>query len=135
MIPFSINRIEFEGFIFVWYQFQFKFEKRSPNWVPGTSTRSVPTLTGEGINTHTPKRILNLIIWVEFIRQWILNTDIPFHKNQFFKTFVKPMETSTDKDILEPSRTNQNILKHSQIFEKVLQCQNYVCRCFLKCTS
>ena len=34
--------------------FQFKFEKKeAPIGVPGTSERSVPTLTGEGINTHT----------------------------------------------------------------------------------
>ena len=31
-------------------RFQFKFEKMKPQW---TSKRSVPTLTGEGINTHT----------------------------------------------------------------------------------
>ena len=40
-------------------RFQFKFEKKEAPFgvpVPGTSTRSVPTLTGEGINTkiHTP---------------------------------------------------------------------------------
>ena len=28
-------------------------KKEAPNGVPGTSERSVPTLTGEGINTHT----------------------------------------------------------------------------------
>ena len=28
-------------------------KKRSPIGVPGISIRSVPTLTGEGINTHT----------------------------------------------------------------------------------
>ena len=31
-------------------RFQFKFEKMKPQW---TSKRSVPTLSGEGINTHT----------------------------------------------------------------------------------
>ena len=35
-------------------RFQFKFEKKeAPFGVPGTSIRSVPTLTGEGINTYT----------------------------------------------------------------------------------
>ena len=29
-------------------------KKEAPIGVPGTSIRSVPTLTGEGINTHTP---------------------------------------------------------------------------------
>ena len=33
-------------------RFQFKFEKKEARFgVPGTSIRSVPTLTGEGINT------------------------------------------------------------------------------------
>ena len=35
-------------------RFKFKLKKNeAPIGVPGTSIRSVPTLTGEGINTHT----------------------------------------------------------------------------------
>ena len=33
-------------------RFQFEFEEEAPFGVPGTSIRSVPTLTGEGINTY-----------------------------------------------------------------------------------
>ena len=43
-------------------RFQFKFEKRSPNWGPRNlhKERSVPTLTGEGINTHTSRQHLSI---------------------------------------------------------------------------
>ena len=33
--------------------FSSNLKKEAPIWVPGTSIRSVSTLTGEGINTHT----------------------------------------------------------------------------------
>ena len=33
------------------------------------------------------------------------------------------------------TKTFKNILDHFRILEKALQCQNYVCRCLLKCTN
>ena len=44
-------------------RFQFKFEKRSPNWGPRNLDKECahrPTLTGEGINTHTDRILFKL---------------------------------------------------------------------------
>ena len=48
-------------------RFQFKFEKEAPIVVQETSIRSVPTLTGDGINTHNTKQRLPAEIFTDII--------------------------------------------------------------------
>ena len=54
---FAKNLLAYQPFVIITItilpsRFQFKFEKRSPNGVPGTSLTSLPTLTGEEMNTY-----------------------------------------------------------------------------------